>query len=41
VLDHAQLLEALLAGDGARARALMRDHVDAFEREITAAFADA
>jgi len=41
VLDHAQLLEALLAGDGARARGLMRDHVDAFEREITAAFGDA
>ena len=38
VLDHAQLLDAILAGDGARARALMRDHVIAFEREIAAAF---
>jgi DNA-binding GntR family transcriptional regulator len=38
VLDHAQLLDAILAGDGARARALMHDHVIAFEREIAAAF---
>jgi DNA-binding GntR family transcriptional regulator len=38
VLDHAQLLEAILAGDVARARALMHEHVIAFEREIMAAF---
>jgi DNA-binding GntR family transcriptional regulator len=38
VLDHAELLEAILAGDGDRARALMHDHVIAFEREIAAAF---
>jgi DNA-binding GntR family transcriptional regulator len=38
VLDHAQLLEAILAGDAARARTLMREHVIAFEREIAAAF---
>jgi DNA-binding GntR family transcriptional regulator len=38
VLDHARLLEAILAGDPARARALMREHVIAFEREIMAAF---
>ena len=38
VLDHAQLLEAILAGDAERARTLMREHVIAFEREIAAAF---
>jgi DNA-binding GntR family transcriptional regulator len=38
VLDHAGLLEAVLAGDGDRARDLMREHVIAFEREIVAAF---
>jgi DNA-binding GntR family transcriptional regulator len=38
VLDHAQLLEAILAGDAALARELMREHVVAFEREIAAAF---
>jgi DNA-binding GntR family transcriptional regulator len=38
VLDHAGLIETILAGDAARARALMREHVVAFEREIVAAF---
>jgi DNA-binding GntR family transcriptional regulator len=38
VLDHAELIEAILAGDADRSRALMRDHVIAFEREIAAAF---
>ena len=38
VLDHARLIEAILAGDAARARALMHEHVVAFEREIAAAF---
>ena len=38
VLDHARLIEAILAGDAARARALMREHVVAFEREIIAEF---
>jgi DNA-binding GntR family transcriptional regulator len=39
VLDHARMLEAILAGDASRARALMRDHVVEFEREIVGAFA--
>jgi DNA-binding GntR family transcriptional regulator len=39
VLDHERLLEAILDGDAAHARELMRDHVIAFEREIMAAFA--
>jgi DNA-binding GntR family transcriptional regulator len=38
VLDHAGLLEAVLAGDADRARDLMREHVIEFEREIVAAF---
>jgi DNA-binding GntR family transcriptional regulator len=38
VLDHARLLEAIVDRDPARARALMRDHVVAFERAIMAAF---
>jgi DNA-binding GntR family transcriptional regulator len=38
VVDHARLLEAILAGDGERARALMHEHVIEFEREIVAAF---
>ena len=38
VLDHARMLEAILAGDGVLARALMRDHVVEFEREIVGAF---
>ena len=38
VLDHAQLLEAILDGDAATARELMREHVISFEREIMAAF---
>jgi DNA-binding GntR family transcriptional regulator len=38
VFDHAKLLEAMLAGDAAAARALMHEHVTEFEREIMAAF---
>jgi DNA-binding GntR family transcriptional regulator len=38
VFDHARLLEAILDGDGDRARELMRRHVIEFEREIVAAF---
>jgi DNA-binding GntR family transcriptional regulator len=38
VFDHARLLEAMLAGDAAGARELMREHVVEFEREIMAAF---
>jgi len=38
VLDHARMLEAILAGDESRARTLMRDHVVEFEREIVRAF---
>lgn len=38
VFDHAHLLEAILARDAARARALMQEHVIEFEREIMAAF---
>jgi DNA-binding GntR family transcriptional regulator len=38
VFDHAKLLEAILAGDAETARALMREHVIEFEREIMAAF---
>jgi DNA-binding GntR family transcriptional regulator len=38
VFDHARLLEAILDGDAARAGALMREHVIAFEREIVGAF---
>ena len=38
VHDQAHLLEALLAEDGARARAIMREHVLDFQREILAAF---
>ena len=38
VFDHARLLEAVLAGDADEARALMREHVEEFEREIMAAF---
>jgi DNA-binding GntR family transcriptional regulator len=38
VLDHARLVEAILAGDADGAHELMREHVDAFEREIMAAF---
>ena len=40
VLDHARMLEAILAGDASRARALMRDHVVEFEREIVGAFGE-
>ena len=38
VFDHARLLEAVLAGAADEARALMREHVEEFEREIMAAF---
>jgi len=38
VFDHARLLQAILDRDAARARALMREHVIEFEREIVAAF---
>ena len=38
VLEHAELIEAILAGDADRAGALMHEHVVAFEREIMAAF---
>jgi DNA-binding GntR family transcriptional regulator len=41
VLDHARMLEAILAGDESRARTLMRDHVVEFEREIVGAFSRA
>ena len=40
VVDQAHLLEAILDGDPARARSLMREHVLAFEREIMAAFSN-
>ncbi|HWT22129.1 MAG TPA: GntR family transcriptional regulator [Solirubrobacteraceae bacterium] len=36
---QSQLLEALLAGDGATARALMHEHVLAFQRDVDHAFA--
>jgi DNA-binding GntR family transcriptional regulator len=38
VRDQAELLDALLARDGRRARTIMREHVLAFQREIMAAF---
>jgi DNA-binding GntR family transcriptional regulator len=38
VHDQAALVEALLDRDGTRARAIMREHVLAFQREIMAAF---
>jgi DNA-binding GntR family transcriptional regulator len=38
VVDQARLLEAVLDRNPPRARALMREHVLAFEREIMAAF---
>ena len=38
VVEHAALLEAILARDAERARALMHAHVIEFEREIVAAF---
>jgi DNA-binding GntR family transcriptional regulator len=38
VHDQAQLVNALLDRDGARARGIMREHVLAFQREIIAAF---
>jgi DNA-binding GntR family transcriptional regulator len=38
VHDQTHLLEALLAGDGDRARQIMREHVLDFQREILAAF---
>ena len=41
VHDQAELIDALLDRDGARARAIMREHVLAFQREIMAAFSRA
>jgi DNA-binding GntR family transcriptional regulator len=38
VHDQARLVEALLAGDAAKARELMREHVLDFQRELLAAF---
>jgi DNA-binding GntR family transcriptional regulator len=38
VHDQTHLLEALLGGDGERARAIMREHVLDFQRELLAAF---
>jgi DNA-binding GntR family transcriptional regulator len=38
VHDQADLIDALLERDGPRARAVMREHVLAFQREIIAAF---
>ena len=38
VHDQVHLLEALLRQDGDRARAIMREHVLDFQREILAAF---
>lgn len=38
VRDQTELVEALLARDGRRARTTMREHVLAFQREIIAAF---
>jgi DNA-binding GntR family transcriptional regulator len=38
VHDQAHLLEALLEGQAARARSIMREHVYDFQREILAAF---
>jgi DNA-binding GntR family transcriptional regulator len=34
VHQHRALLDALLSGDGARAEAVMREHVGAFERQV-------
>jgi DNA-binding GntR family transcriptional regulator len=41
VHDQARLVEALLAGDADKARALMREHVLDFQRELLAAFSRA
>jgi DNA-binding GntR family transcriptional regulator len=41
VHDQEKLLEALLARDPPRARAIMREHILAFQREILAAFSRA
>jgi len=41
VHDQARLVEALLAGDANKARALMREHVLDFQRELLAAFSRA
>jgi DNA-binding GntR family transcriptional regulator len=38
VRDQTELVDALLARDGRRARTVMREHVLAFQREIMAAF---
>lgn len=34
IVEHAELLEAVLSGDAADAERLMRDHMQAFERQI-------
>ena len=41
VHDQVHLLEALLARDANRAQRLMREHVQAFQREILAAYSRA
>ena len=41
VHDQSHLLEALLARDASRAQRLMREHVQAFQREILAAYSRA
>ena len=41
VHDQTQLLQALLDGDSGAARAVMREHILAFQREVLAAFSQA
>ena len=41
VHDQAHLLEALIDGDGERAREIMHEHVLAFQRDLVAAFREA
>jgi DNA-binding GntR family transcriptional regulator len=38
VHDQREMIEALLSGDGGRARELMKEHILAFQREIVVAF---
>ena len=38
VHDQREMIQALLAHDGPHARALMKEHVLAFQREIVVAF---
>jgi DNA-binding GntR family transcriptional regulator len=40
VHDQSELLRSLLAGDGARSRSIMREHVLAFQRDVRAALRD-